>query len=108
MVCDLEAGVWAEFPRVGAHLLAGQVEPANAVAAMRKDHHVLSVLERLLPVVQQAPGQLVLGLGQDHAVMLSLQAHGLLDLEAAHQLQRLLFPLGLLAAVLHELTGAEP
>jgi len=39
--------------------------------------------------------------------MLSVQAHGLLDLEAADQLQRLLFPLGLLAAVLHELTGAE-
>jgi len=40
--------------------------------------------------------------------MLSLQAHGLLGLEAARQLKRLLFPLGLLAAVLHELTGAEP
>jgi len=40
--------------------------------------------------------------------MLAVQAHGLLDLEPAHQLKRLLLPFGLLAAVLRQLAGPKP
>ena len=100
--------VGAELAGVGPELLAGSVEPLNVLAAVGQDHHVLPRLVGLPPVVQQPPGQLGGGLGQHHPVVLPVERDRLLDLEAADQLEGLLLPGGVLAAVDGQLAGAEP
>jgi hypothetical protein len=105
--------IGAEAAAGGQQLLAGHIEPIDLGPTASEHDHVLGrvplgLLPGLPPVLEQGQGGGRLGLRAHDPVVGPVGGHRLLDQAGADQLEGFAFPGLVLAAVLGELSCAEP